>query len=1072
MKFHNFFMNRKSKKYLAAFLPLFAVVFIAFANEPLNYKVKYFTSERGLAQDYVQNIIQDNRGFLWLGTNKGLSRFDGQTFGNFFGSENEDGYYDITSSFKDNKGNLWFGLNNGGILKISGKIPTQFNHDKKISTSVNAISESAGAIWFASQSSGLLRVDSTGSTTHFTDEFKDFLVFSLLADDENIWVGTNDGLMLFAYNSSNGLTSKGAVNEVPASKILNIHKNGNLIYVGTEDEGLLVLEEKNRSIRVVKHFTKDDGIASNHVQSIMIDAERNLWLASFGKGITKITMKDQTLWSDFDVKKYNTSNGLKNDFISDIIQDHERNIWVATYGSGIAMINENISTRFFADADLRSVNIQTLIKDRRGFFWLGTDKGVSRISSNGSEHTVINYTAAQGFPVDLVNALYEDIDGNIWIGTSNSGLFQFSPSTNTIKRIQLSEDPLFRFVNSISGDKLGFVWVSTKGGAYRFGTNGFKLDYYTTTQGLLHNNVNKIFADSKNRIWMAAQNNRISYFKESRFNYLQQGNEAEITSVNCMTEDSEHNIWFGTDGKGIFVYDGKSTQHYTSENGLYSDFCYDIISDNFDNIWIGHRGGISIFSKQTKTFKHLIEVGLNDNINTNAVFKDKDGIIWFATSKGVVKYDPSLHVASMFENKVSITTMKLFNEPVEMINRMSLPYKKYSIRFEFVAVSFSHPEKIQYKYKLEGYDTQWSEASNQSFAAYPRLEDGNYRFMVLACNADGIWNDTPEVFEFSIKRPIQKTWWFILLSVFVVVGGIYFVIRYRTYKLMHDKQQLEKVVRERTLEVVAQKEEIEKNRDEIARNVKNITDSIRYAKRIQRAIFPTDSDIKKLLPASFVFFRSKGIVSGDFYWVEKKEDKVLFAAVDCTGHGVPGAFMSLVANNLLNQAINEHGYTRPGFILDEVNSGLTATLHQSYEESNVKDGMDIALCSIDYENKILEYAGAYNPLLIVRNGELIEIKADKFPIGVFLGESLKKFTNHQIQLEKGDMIYVFSDGYADQFGGEKNKKFKKREFKKLLVDISRMSPEEQYKKLENTLEKWQGNNEQVDDIVVIGVKIS
>jgi len=1064
-------MQHYGKKYFAFLCFILLIVFSVLPVYSENYRTNYFTSDNGLAQDYVQNIIQDDRGFLWVGTNNGLSRFDGMQFVNFFPKDTTAVSYDITSSFKDSKGVIWFGLNNGGILKLAGRNPVLYPNNIPINSSINGISEGGGALWFATRSSGVLRIDSTNKTKLYSETFKDLLVFSILADGDNILIGTNEGLEVYKYEKTSGLLNrKETFNGISSTKILFISKRNNKIYVGTEDEGLFVLENKNGELSVINQYTTENGIASNDVQSVLVDRDDNLWIASFGKGVSKIVFKENAP-QEYVVKLYNTSNGLKNDFVRDIIQDHEHNIWIATYGSGIAMLNEEVSTRFFSDQNLTSTNIQTLIKDKRGNFWLGTDKGVSRISSNGVDYSIINYSVSQGFPGDLVNALYEDIDGNIWIGTSNSGLFLFFPTENKVKKITLNDDPLFRFVNSISGDKNGFVWVSTKGGAYRFGSGGFRQDYYTTLQGLLHNNVNKIFADSQDRIWMAAQNNRISFFKDSRFNYLEEGSASEITTVNCMTEDENKNIWFGTDGRGIFMYDGKKAEHYTSENGLYSDFCYDIISDNYHNIWIGHRGGISIFSYKTKTFKHLIEEGLNDNIHTNAVYKDKEGILWFATSNGAVKYDPSLQVSSDFENKVTITTLKLLNEPVEMQERLSLPYKKYSARFEFVAVSFSRPDKIQYKYKLEGYNSEWSEPSNSAYAYYPKLEEGSYKFMVLASNADGVWGSKPEVFQFTIAKPFYKAWWFILLSVIVFFSSIYLIIRYRTYKLLHDKLELEKIVHERTIEVVSQKEEIEKHRDEIQRSANSITSSIKYAKRIQKAIFPTDSDIKKLLPDSFVFFRSKGIVSGDFYWVEKKNGKVLFAAVDCTGHGVPGAFMSLVANNLLNQAINEHGYTQPAFILDEVNRGLTNTLHQTYEESSVKDGMDIALCALDVDNMTLEYAGAYNSLFIVRDKELLETKADKFPIGVFVGEKLRKFTNHEIKLKKGDLIYVFSDGYADQFGGPQMKKFKKREFKKLLINIGHLPMQEQYKEVERTLDDWKGELEQIDDIIVMGVRI-
>jgi serine phosphatase RsbU (regulator of sigma subunit) len=253
---------------------------------------------------------------------------------------------------------------------------------------------------------------------------------------------------------------------------------------------------------------------------------------------------------------------------------------------------------------------------------------------------------------------------------------------------------------------------------------------------------------------------------------------------------------------------------------------------------------------------------------------------------------------------------------------------------------------------------------------------------------------------------------------------------------------------------------------------KEITDSIKYAKRLQEAILPPSALVKRLLPDSFVLYKPKDIVSGDFYFVEEWGGKVFVAAVDCTGHGVPGAFMSIVGYNLLNQALNVYGLEKPFLILNDLNKNISKMLHQSQEDSAVKDGMDICLISLDKEKKILEYAGAYNPLWIVRKGELIELKPDKFPVGAFLGEDIKYFTHNMFQLEPDDMLYLFTDGYADQFGGPAGKKFKYKQLQQLMITNSVKAVNEQYLGFDETFEKWKGNLEQIDDILMIGIKIS
>lgn len=251
----------------------------------------------------------------------------------------------------------------------------------------------------------------------------------------------------------------------------------------------------------------------------------------------------------------------------------------------------------------------------------------------------------------------------------------------------------------------------------------------------------------------------------------------------------------------------------------------------------------------------------------------------------------------------------------------------------------------------------------------------------------------------------------------------------------------------------------------------DLLSSIHYAKLIQDAILPSESRVKSVLPDSMLFFRPRDIVSGDFYWLQEYEEKILVAAVDCTGHGVPGAFMSIIGNNQLNAAVKEDGLTTPSLILDRLSSGVADTLRQTKEETGIKDGMDIALISIDYRNMVVEYAGAYNPLYIFRDGQLIETKGDKFPIGISIDDQLRHFQNHQFDLKKGDCVYIFSDGFPDQFGGPRGKKYKYEQFRQFLYGIHTEDMAIQQKKINAEFLDWMGDLVQLDDVLVIGMRL-
>lgn len=293
------------------------------------------------------------------------------------------------------------------------------------------------------------------------------------------------------------------------------------------------------------------------------------------------------------------------------------------------------------------------------------------------------------------------------------------------------------------------------------------------------------------------------------------------------------------------------------------------------------------------------------------------------------------------------------------------------------------------------------------------------------------------------------------------------VLGHALLKMRDELKESERILEQKVIE---RTKEIEKQKERVQMLYKNVTDSIKYAKRLQNSILPPDQWIKTLLPESFVLYMSKDIVSGDFYWVERiNKNEILFGAIDCTGHGVPGAFMSLVGYNGLNQAVKEHNLKNPDQILNDLSRLAIASLNRERGSDFIRDGMDLAICKLNKKTRVIEYSGAKNPLYVIRNGKLITYTADKFSIGEDSSEL--KFKLNTIQLEAGDTVYLFTDGYVDQFGGELGKKFKYGPFRKLLLSIAELPIEKQHEVLYETIVKWQGGYEQLDDILIFGVKI-
>jgi len=272
------------------------------------------------------------------------------------------------------------------------------------------------------------------------------------------------------------------------------------------------------------------------------------------------------------------------------------------------------------------------------------------------------------------------------------------------------------------------------------------------------------------------------------------------------------------------------------------------------------------------------------------------------------------------------------------------------------------------------------------------------------------------------------------------------------------------------LELIESKNTLENQKVIIEENHRDITDSIRYAEKIQHSMLPAMSDIRQHLPHSFVLFESKDIVSGDFYWFSHLNGKSIIAAVDCTGHGVPGALMSMLGNTMLNRIVNELEITEPAIILNELRTAVINSMKKNGTDQ-ANGGMDMALCTIDHATGEIQFAGAFNPLYLVRNGDLIQYNANRMPIGRYEGFEVNPFEQCTVKAQPGDWFYIFSDGYFDQFGGPANRKLGSKRFKELLIDVSTYSADAQKEKLTYHHNKWKGTQPQIDDMVVIGFQL-
>jgi serine phosphatase RsbU (regulator of sigma subunit) len=797
----------------------------------------------------------------------------------------------------------------------------------------------------------------------------------------------------------------------------------------------------------------------------------------------------------------NEETGLRNNTVYDLYYDEQERLWLAldngiskvTIKSPVTVFNEtaNINSSIF---DITRFNGRIYAAGSLGVFYLSPKK-------NNLERAVFIHVSQIRSNSFALLPLEKTL-----LVASSSGIYAIEGEKVTL----INKDFAFNLLRSKKDPNRIFCGLRDGIGSLYYNGNTWITESRIED---IKDEIRSLYEDDSGNLWAGTRTNGIvrlnSFLKEQKEAKFYDESSGILKPGLLRLFPAKGGFYAGT-MDGVYKFDQDNDKFIFEEKLKFLQSIKDV-KDRFfikedisENLWIWNERSIGQAFKNGNEYNWKPFLKLPREIIRN-VFTEGDSTVWIGTANSIFKYNIKEDDRELKDFKINIRKVSTINNDTLLMGGYRvfefprLKYEDNDIRFSYAASCFDNEKENLYQYFLEGYSQEWSSWSRETQKDFTNLWEGEYRFRVRSKNIYGHISDE-EFYSFSILPPWYRTFYSYIgyfLIFFIFILGL---IKANSKRLQNRYLYLEQLVQERTNEITQKNLELEKQKIEILEQKEelevkgealeeafeiiekknlDLTSSIHYAQKIQAAMLPFDEIIAQALPQHFILYKPRDIVSGDFYWfanlshnISKNEtdgEKVIFAVADCTGHGVPGAFMSMIGDSLLNQIVYDQGIIDPEKILIQMHAGIRRALKQP--ETDSLDGMDIAICLIDKKKKQIEYAGARSPLLVILDGTSKFISADKSSLGGVQSEANLYFKRQVITYSETLTLYMYSDGFQDQFGGKKGKKFMTKKFKELLLRIHEMPVEKQRIVLTETLDNWMKGHDQIDDILVVGIKL-